>query len=132
MRKKHKLPISQSSSCLRQAIMCGVAAIFCLLNIKSLWFFFLLFTAFCVFNIRYFVKYSEKEEEYEKKQKELYGDTESSDDNNTSPSKRVPSFIANHKALEQQRQARYDDFISNLESQLGDFDTEDDEDDEWE
>ena len=132
MRKKRKPPVSPSSNCSRQAVLCGIIALFCLFNIRTMWFFFLFFTGLCVFNIRYYIKFSEREQEFEKKQRELEG--EQADDEDCSEIKnqrKIPSFIVNHKALNQKRQERYNEFLDNLENQLGDFDIDEDDYDDY-
>ena len=123
---KKKPPASPSSKCFKQAVLCGAVSLFCLINIRMMWFFFLFFTGMTVFNGYYFVKYSKREEEAVKKQKELYGETGEEDEydesSDTDSTKARPSFLANHKANDMQRQEQYNRFLNDLENQLGDFD----------
>lgn len=122
---KKKPPASPSSKCLKQAVLCGVASLFCLICGKTMWVFFLFFAGMTVFNGYYFVKYSKREEEAVKKQKELYGESDEEDEDDeldTDNAKARPSFLAAHKANDIQRQEQYNRFLNDIENQLGDFD----------
>lgn len=99
---------------LKQGIFCAVCALFCFVNIRQMFVYALLFAACAVFRFYHYAKLKKREEMMEDLLDEL-GDDAEDEDRNVSARAKLPR---------KERKERYNEFLNDLEKELGDFDTE--------
>lgn len=103
---KPRKPTTPSSKNLKQAIACGIFAVFCF--IAKMYAFAGLFLLMAGFNVHFYIRNLRREDEMKEKLDKL-----KDDDEEAQP--------------QEQREADYNNFLNQLEEELGDFETDEDD-----
>lgn len=125
-RNRYKPKTVRSSSNLKQAILYGIIGVLCLLRIRQLWLFAIIFFACMGVSIWLYIRHKRKEEKLDDI---INGFAEEDDDTDRSELLQRADMTKMSSKDRKQRKQEYGQFLENLEHELGDFD-EDDEYDE--
>lgn len=126
--RRNKRPTPQSKKDIRSVVFCSIGALMCLFSFKTMWMFFLLLVACAVLRIFLYKRHKITEAELEVFMDELERDDD--DDVPDSIPRNVKMSKKDLKKAEAERKKSYQDFLSDLEAELGGFDEEEDEEDE--
>ena len=127
--RKNKRPTPQSKKDIRSAVFCVIGALLCLFSFKTMWLFFLLLVVCAILRFFLYKKHKVTEAELELFMNELEKDDDDGDVPDSIP-RNVKMSKKDLKKAEAERKKSYQDFLSELEAELGDFDEEEDEEDE--
>lgn len=128
--RRNKRPTPQSKRDIRSVVFCGIGALLCLFSFKTMWLFFLLLVACAVARVFLYKKHKVTEAELEAFMDELENDGEEDESVPASIPRNVKMSKKELKQIEAERKKSYQNFLSDLEAELGDFDEEEDEEDE--
>lgn len=118
-------PRGKKSSLFGQSVACGVVAVFCWFNYRTMWQMGILFTIMCVLGFWLHFRRKAKEEEYQERMDELQEELDNDETfGGTGESKRTPTF-APSSLSKRERKAEYNRYMQELDDELGDFDIED-------
>ena len=120
---KTEIGISQkavrSSSNLKQAILYGIIGVLCLLRIRQLWLFAIIFFACMGVSIWLYIRHKRKEEKLDDI---INGFAEEDDDTDRNELLQRADMTKMSSKDRKQRKQEYGQFLENLEHELGDFD----------
>lgn len=113
-------PKPQYKNDFKQGILCTVCALFCFINFRQMLVFALLFAACAVFRFFHYAKLKKQEGSMESLLDELEDDED--DESSNAPQK--------SKLPRKERKKQYNEFLNDLEKELGDFDADLDDDEQ--